>query len=280
MHSTAIARPTPTAILADPAGRDATSVTSALATRARSATESKRRRPERRRSDLVLPVPHRRRRRRGRRAATFEVCGPCSYTAQMRLRPGVRGWELPARCQAGQCPGEGICDVLGVGGYGADLCLPCVTAADCSDGLGCNQATHVIGTCLSPNRRASPLWKVSTAPRATSARATGVGGQTGILPLTNCDLRSCPASQPLCEVVPSLSTDHRYCVACLHDSDCADAGPGAWCDVSVKFRSVASRSSAEVSSSDARGKTPELAWMALAASTACLACHASESCFD
>ncbi len=170
----------------------------------------------------------------GTAGCNLEVCGPCSYTAQCASGRVCVGGSCQPRCQAGQCPGEGICDVLGVGGYGADLCLPCVTAADCSDGLGCNQATHVCGTCLSPNRPGVPPVEGFDCPPSDLCSSYWVGGQTGVC-LANCDLRSCPASQPRCEVIPSLTPDHRYCVGCLHDSDCADAGRGAWCDVSVNF---------------------------------------------
>jgi len=32
-----------------------------------------------------------------------------------------------------------------------------------------------------------------------------------------------------------LTIDHAYCIGCLTDADCADTGPGAWCDTSLNL---------------------------------------------
>ena len=171
----------------------------------------------------------------GTAGCTYELsCGPCADTSRCASDRVCVAGSCQPKCSQGACADGELCDALGVGGYGADVCLACITAADCSDGLGCNQLTHVCGTCWSPSQLSNPPAEGIDCPPGDVCSSYWIGGQTGVC-FANCDLRSCPASQPLCEVVPSLTTDHRYCVACLHDSDCADAGPGAWCDVSVNF---------------------------------------------
>jgi hypothetical protein len=41
----------------------------------------------------------------------------------------------------------------------------------------------------------------------------------------------CPEGKT-CTILPDMTPDHAYCVGCLSDADCADAGPGARCDTS------------------------------------------------
>ena len=139
------------------------------------------------------------------------------------------------RCNAGACPNGEVCDTLGVTGY-PDVCFACVSAADCPDGQGCNHYTHVCGTCLGPDSRSGSF---DDCPPDAVCSSYWITNPYDINPqgvcLANCDRSSCPTSQPLCEEIPSLTHDHKYCVGCLHDSDCADAGAGAWCDVSVNF---------------------------------------------
>ena len=52
--------------------------------------------------------------------------------------------------------------------------------------------------------------------------------------LLNCDYVPCPEGKT-CAILTDLTPDHHYCFGCLTDADCADAGPDAWCDVSVNF---------------------------------------------
>ncbi len=163
-----------------------------------------------------------------------QSCGPCADSSQCASdRVCVSGLCQP-RCDASRCPGGEVCDSLDVADFGTDVCLRCVTAADCSGGLGCNRATHSCGTCLGPRETVGAGGETLDCPPGDVCSSYWEGGQTGVC-LASCDLRPCPASQPRCEVIPSLNTDHRYCVGCLHDADCADAGPGAWCDVSVNL---------------------------------------------
>jgi hypothetical protein len=62
----------------------------------------------------------------------------------------------------------------------------------------------------------------------------GSGLTSGVC-LQPCDDRACPVDRPLCAVLPALTPDHKLCFGCLQDSDCVDAGSGAWCDTSVNL---------------------------------------------
>jgi len=138
------------------------------------------------------------------------------------------------RCDAGVCPNGEICDTLGTAGYGANFCFACVTARDCPDGFGCNSRTHVCGSCEGGDFSGPDTHGFDCPPDAVCSNFWAANERNGVC-LANCDLRSCPPSEPICAVLPRLTTDHKFCFGCLQDSDCADAGAGAWCDVSVSY---------------------------------------------
>jgi len=158
-----------------------------------------------------------------------DYCGECYHDPDCRpneacLQVGNSRVCQP-RCDAGACPNGEVCDTLNLAYNGADICYPCVTAADCPDTRGCNGATHLCGSCDNtygvydclPGDVCSTYWE----------------GEVSGTCLQSCDLKSCPASEPICGVLPSLTTLHKYCFGCLRDSDCASLGVGAWCDVSI-----------------------------------------------
>jgi hypothetical protein len=101
---------------------------------------------------------------------------------------------------------------------------PCQSAADCPDGEGCNSQSNTCGTCLGPTAQGGPY----DCPPDAVCSNYWLGSLGACLP--NCDRESCPASRPICAVLPSLTPDHKYCFGCLQDSDCGDAG--SWCDQS------------------------------------------------
>jgi len=142
------------------------------------------------------------------------------------------------RCDAGFCRNGEVCDTLGTAGYGANFCFACVSALDCPDQLGCNPDTHICGSCQGPKVFNGPdlaFYAFDCPPDAVCSNFWAEFNSRPGVCLNNCDLRSCPTSEPICAVLPSLTPDHKYCFGCLQDSDCADAGPGAWCDVSVNY---------------------------------------------
>jgi hypothetical protein len=174
-------------------------------------------------------------------ACLGQFCLPCIGDGGCASDEVCSGNVCRARCDVTSCPAGEVCDTLGTASAGSDVCFECVTALDCPHGVGCNGVTHVCGTCVGPTADAgafdcspgeicSDYWE-GVEPRCDPSgrcepRALGVC-------LASCDRMSCPAAQPICTVIPSLTVDHRYCVACLGDSDCAALGAGAWCDVSV-----------------------------------------------
>ncbi len=155
-------------------------------------------------------------------AFTGFACGPCGSDTDCRAGEicGLLDSRCHASCDAGTCPAGQACD--------EDICYQCVSASDCAGGQGCNSSTHSCGTCFGPTARdarsdcppgaiCSDYWLPFTAP--------------GVC-LQDCDWFPCPAGET-CEVFPSITPDHKYCFGCTQDSDCADAGAGAWCDTSV-----------------------------------------------
>ena len=151
------------------------------------------------------------------------VCAPCRHPVDCSTGACLGGSCVPA-CDAGRCPGGQICDTGNAVGFGADLCYECLSPLDCPDGQGCNGFSHTCGTCedgndCPPGDFCSNYW------------ARGTDGAC----LQTCDVRPCPADHPICAAFPGLSNDHSFCFGCLQDSDCADAGPGAWCDTSVNL---------------------------------------------
>jgi hypothetical protein len=132
-------------------------------------------------------------------------------------------------CAAGSCPAGEVCDTLGNAGNGVDICYQCLSPADCPDGSGCNSATHTCGSCLGPNVAGGAL---DCPPGEICSSYWSPVLLQGAC-LQGCDARSCPADSPICAVLPALTPSEKFCFGCLQDSDCADAGAGAWCDVSV-----------------------------------------------
>jgi hypothetical protein len=165
-------------------------------------------------------------------------CGTCG--ANFDCAPGgvcnYGDGTCHERCDAGLCPNGEVCDTLGTAGYGANVCFACVTALDCPDQLGCDSYTHVCGSCQGPKAfNGSDSRFFDCPPDAVCSNFWAEFNSRPGVCLSNCDLRSCPTSEPICALLPTLTPDHKYCFGCLQDSDCADAGPGAWCDVSVNY---------------------------------------------
>jgi hypothetical protein len=100
---------------------------------------------------------------------------------------------------------------------------------DCPEGEGCDSVTHSCGTCRGPNWQGGPY----DCPPGAICSNYWSKSLEGVC-LQNCDEFPCAAGKT-CQVVPGLTPDHAYCLGCVQDSDCADAGAdaGAWCDVSV-----------------------------------------------
>ena len=104
-----------------------------------------------------------------------------------------------------------------------------MSAADCPNGEGCNDQSHTCGSCLGPNASGGPY---DCPPDAIcsnywSPSRTSIPGVC----LADCDVSSCPASEPICAVYPGLTPDHKFCFGCLQDSDCASAGTNARCNL-------------------------------------------------
>jgi hypothetical protein len=161
-------------------------------------------------------------------ADTKYSCGSCGLNADCAPGEVCLGDGLcHATCDAGSCPEGELCDTQGTAGNGLDVCYQCISPADCSGGQGCDTLTHGCGTCRGPNADGGPF---DCPPDAICSNywSSSVAGVC----LQDCDVQSCPAGE-LCAVLPALTPDHKYCFGCLQDSDCADGGPGAWCDVSV-----------------------------------------------
>ncbi len=162
-------------------------------------------------------------------------CGTCRTSDDCPSgKACIDGGVCQPNCVDGGCPAGEVCDLNGEAGYGPNVCYGCVSAADCPNGLGCDSQSHTCGTCEGPTAQGGPFdcppdsvcsnyWKPSEAWVAQSS-------SSGVC-LTNCDRESCPGAQPICAVLPGLTPDHKYCFGCLEDSDCSDAGPGAYCDV-------------------------------------------------
>jgi hypothetical protein len=172
----------------------------------------------------------------GSEGCSGNACGPCGSCATGKVCVGLGVCE-PA-CGDGGCAEGQVCATFGPLNDEVHACVGCQSPADCPDGLGCNGGTNTCGTCLGPNASGGPFDCPPGAVCSNYWTAEGVtSGEplpTGVC-LADCDLRSCPANQPLCRAIPSLSTEHKYCVGCLDRSDCVDLGPNAWCDVSVSY---------------------------------------------
>ncbi len=125
-------------------------------------------------------------------------------------------------CDAGVCPAGLSCD----DGY----CYQCLAPSDCPDGEGCESGSRTCGRCYGPTAM-NPTYGDCPPGAVCSSFWTDDG--SGVC-LQNCDYVPCPGGKT-CAILPDLTPDHQYCFGCLSDADCADAGPGAWCDVSVKF---------------------------------------------
>jgi hypothetical protein len=148
-------------------------------------------------------------------ADTSFHCGPCQQDPDCAPGSFCDGNGVcQSGCDSGACPPDQVC------GNGA--CWECLSPLDCPATEGCNDVNRSCGSCTG---------SLDCAPGEVCAiPLSGVGWGAC---LQNCDARSCPASRPFCAVLPDLTPDHSYCFGCLQDSDCADAGPGAWCDLSL-----------------------------------------------
>ncbi len=163
------------------------------------------------------------------------VCGACAYDGECRASEyctSNRTCQLS--CDAGVCPAGWVCDTEDVAGTGYSTCYQCLNAADCPGDQGCNPYTHTCGSCVYP-RYGYDLFSDCPPDAICSTFWSGLGVFSSGVCLPNCDRLSCPADKPICAVLPALTPDHSYCFGCLTDADCAEAGPGAWCDVSVNM---------------------------------------------
>jgi len=162
-------------------------------------------------------------------ADTQHFCGACHGDSDCRSGEGCfDGGICRARCQASSCPAGQVCDSANQIGEGSGVCFGCLSPIDCPGGQGCNAVTHACGTCLGPTAGGGPFdcppgnicsnyWYY---PYPGELRPAGAC-------LQDCDEVGC-ANGGICAVIPSLTTDHKYCVECRDDSDCPAAG--AWCD--------------------------------------------------
>ncbi len=168
----------------------------------------------------------------GQTCSYSHVCGPCQIDSQCASGACVNGTCLSA-CDGGACPSGQVCDTDGFF-YGRGFCYQCLSPIDCPDGQGCNSMTHTCGSCMGPtfygvaNGDGGPF----DCPPGDVCSNYWTPGLEGAC-LQTCDTRGCPADHPICAVLPALTPDHKLCFGCLQDSDCADAGPNAWCDTSV-----------------------------------------------
>ena len=159
---------------------------------------------------------------------TQYLCGPCGQNEDCRPGEVCLSGTCHASCDAGACPTGQSCDALGLAGNGADICYQCIGPMDCPEGMGCDDVTHTCGDCRGPTARGGPY---DCPPAALCSNYWSQDDATGVC-LLGCDDSPCPAGKT-CELFPWITPDHKYCFGCLQDSDCSDAGPGAWCDVSV-----------------------------------------------
>jgi hypothetical protein len=138
-------------------------------------------------------------------------------------------------CDAGSCPDGEFCDGFDLAGNGPNVCYQCITAADCPYPQGCDHLTHLCGSCRGPMAGETDAGVVLGGPYDCPPDSLcsnfWVGGTGVCLPI--CDRNACPPSLPICLQFPEITPDHDICVSCLQDSDCIDAGPGFWCDISV-----------------------------------------------
>jgi hypothetical protein len=135
-----------------------------------------------------------------------------------------------ASCDGGVCPAGEVCDLQDTIGNGPGLCYQCLSPTDCPSGQGCDSRTHLCGGCTGPDDRGDPDDCPPGAICSNYWRTRGLG--VGVC-LQSCDVFACSNPSDLCAVLPSLTPDHKYCFGCLSDADCADAGPGAFCDNSA-----------------------------------------------
>jgi len=177
-------------------------------------------------------------------ADTGYTCDACQTDGDCRGgEECLDGGVCRALCDGGTCSNGQICDVQDIVGVGSNVCYPCLSPADCPGHEGCNSITHDCGSCWGPNwlgpgpfgdprldpQRDCPPGDVCSnywSPSPGDGFPTGAG-----VCLQNCDTRPCETGL-ICAVFPELTPDHKYCFGCLQDSDCADAGAGARCNLS------------------------------------------------
>ena len=167
-------------------------------------------------------------------AFTEFTCGLCG--ADTDCRAGEICGRLDSRCHsscdAGACPSGQVCATLGLDGGltgdDVDVCYQCLSAADCSGGQGCDPRTRTCGSCEGPTAKEAG----SDCPPASICSSYWLLSSASGVCLQNCDWFPCAAGET-CAVFRSITPDHKYCFGCTQDSDCADAGTGAWCDTSV-----------------------------------------------
>jgi len=162
-------------------------------------------------------------------AANLHTCGYCQADSDCPSGEVCRGYSCRATCDAGPCPAGQVCDSENLEGNGSDLCYQCLSPVDCPNGEGCGAGT--CGVCYGPNAQGGP-WDCPPDDVCSNYWSPYGSNVPGVC-LASCDLRSCPAEEPICAVLPALTPDHKYCFGCLQDSDCASLGPKAWCDTSV-----------------------------------------------
>jgi len=115
---------------------------------------------------------------------------------------------------------------------GADVCYQCTGPWDCAGNEGCNSQSRTCGSCWGPSELSDlyPGYHSFDCPPGDICSNFWTPFIAGAC-LQNCDLQPCPGGTT-CAVFPELTPDHRYCFECVSDADCADAGPGAWCNLS------------------------------------------------
>jgi hypothetical protein len=141
----------------------------------------------------------------------------------------VDGGACRPSCFGGICPSGEVCDTFGLAGSAPNVCYQCLSAEDCPDEEGCNSQSHTCGTCNGPTAAGGPY---DCPPDAICSNFWSPSAAifSGVC-LPNCDRQPCPAAEPICAVLPGLTPDHKYCFGCLQDSDCLDAGAGAYCEI-------------------------------------------------
>ncbi len=163
-------------------------------------------------------------------ASTGFACGACGSDKDCSTGEicGVSDSLCHATCQLGACPAGQVCDSLALAANGVNLCYECLSAADCSGGEGCDSRTHTCGACEGPTADGGSF---DCAPGAVCSNYWLPEQAPGVC-VQNCDRLPCPTGEK-CAVFGALTLGHSYCFGCTQDSDCADAGPRAWCDTSV-----------------------------------------------